>query len=96
MKQTLSHVSGKVTYDDTPIQDYMNGVLERLRLHASLSFTSLFEGINERNRIIGFFLALLELVRLRRLKIEQPENYADIMISLNEECGHNLEPIQQI
>ncbi len=96
MKQTLSHVSGKVTYDDTPIQDYMNNVLERLRLHAPLSFTSLFEGIHERKQIIGFFLALLELVRLRRLKIEQPENYADILISLNDECGNNLQPIIQI
>jgi segregation and condensation protein A len=84
MKQTLQDVSGKVTYDDTPIQEYMNTVIERVKMQASLSFTSLFVGIRERNRIIGFFLALLELVRLRRIKIEQPANYADILISLND------------
>ena len=83
MKQTLMSVPTKVTYDDTPIQEYMNGVLEKVHLHTSISFTDLFKGICERNRIIGFFLALLELVRLNRIKIEQPVNYADIQISLN-------------
>lgn len=83
MKQTLMNVPAKVTYDDTPIQEYMNGVLEKVHLHTSVSFTDLFKGICERRRIIGFFLALLELVRLNRIKIEQPISYADILISLN-------------
>ncbi|GAN32484.1 MAG: chromosome segregation protein ScpA [Candidatus Brocadia sp. AMX2] len=82
MKQTLFDVSTKVIYDDTPIQEYMNEVLERVHLNDSLSFTNLFMGIHERRRVIGFFLALLELVRLHRIKIEQPANYADIQISL--------------
>lgn len=90
MKQTLSNVSAKVTYDDTPIQDYMNEVLERVHLHTMISFTDLFEGIRERSRIIGFFLALLELVRLNRIRIEQPVNYADIQISLNGTPSMNL------
>ncbi len=83
MKQTLMNVPAKVTYDDTPIQEYMNGVLEKVHLHTAISFTDLFKGICERRRIIGFFLALLELVRLNRIKIEQPISYADILISLN-------------
>lgn len=83
MKQTLQNVSTRVTYDDTPIQEYMNEVLKLVQLRTTISFTDLFEGINERIRIIGFFLALLELVRLHTIKIEQPVNYADIQISLN-------------
>ena len=88
MKQTLFDVSTKVTYDDTPIQEYMNEVLERVHLHTPISFTNLFVGINERRRIVGFFLALLELVRLNRIKIEQPVNYADIQISLYPQIAH--------
>ncbi|MDN3512850.1 MAG: segregation/condensation protein A [Candidatus Brocadia sp.] len=87
MKQTLSDISTKVTYDDTPIHEYMNVVLERVRLHTSLSFTNLFVGIKERRQIIGFFLALLELVRLNRIKIEQVVNYEDIQISLHSPEG---------
>lgn len=83
IKQTLLNVSTTVTYDDTPIQEYMNEVLERVHLHTAISFTNLFGGLHERRRIIGFFLALLELVRLRRIKIEQLVNYEDIQISLN-------------
>lgn len=82
MKQLSLDVSTRVTYDDTPIQEYMNTVLEKVRLHTSISFADLFAGICERKRIIGFFLALLELVRLTRVRIEQPANYADIHISL--------------
>ncbi|MEK7296407.1 MAG: segregation/condensation protein A, partial [Planctomycetota bacterium] len=88
MKQTLQNVSTRVTYDDTPIQEYMNEVIKLLQLHTTITFTDLFEGIDERIRIIGFFLALLELVRLHTVKIEQPVNYADIQISLN-----NVSPV---
>lgn len=81
MKQTLSNIDAKVTYDDTPIQVYMDRILERIHSHTIVSFTDLFVGIRERVRIIGFFLALLELVRQNRIKIEQPANYEDIQIS---------------
>ncbi|NUN23083.1 MAG: segregation/condensation protein A [Candidatus Jettenia caeni] len=83
MKQTLSDVSAKVTYDDTPIQEYMDMVVKKVHTHTSIAFADLFTGIHERIRIIGFFLALLELVRLHKIRIEQPENYADIQISLH-------------
>ncbi len=82
MKQTLSAIDTKVTYDDTPIQVYMGLILEKVRFHNTLSFTNLFAGIYEKIQIIGFFLALLELVRLNRVKVEQPAGYEDIQISL--------------
>jgi segregation and condensation protein A len=81
MKQTLSVIDTKVTYDDTPIQVYMDLILEKVRLHTSISFANLFAGIREKIQIIGFFLALLELVRLNRVKVEQPVSYEDILIS---------------
>lgn len=82
MKQTLLNVTTSVVYDDTPIQEYMNEVLQRVHLHTSISFTNLFRGLMERSHIIGFFLALLELVRLNKVKVEQPVNYDDIQISI--------------
>lgn len=82
MKQTLLNVPTSVVYDDTPIHEYMNEVLKRVHLHTSISFTNLFRGLMERSHIIGFFLALLELVRLNKVKVEQPVNYDDIQISI--------------
>lgn len=83
MKQTLLNVPARVIYDDTPVQVYMDEVLNRIHSHVSISFTDLFSGIRERGRIIGFFLALLELVRLKKIKIEQPVCFEDIQLSLN-------------
>jgi segregation and condensation protein A len=82
MKQTLLNVPTSVVYDDTPIHEYMNEVLQRVHLHTSISFNNLFRGLMERSHIIGFFLALLELVRLNKVKVEQPVNYDDIQISI--------------
>ncbi|MCF6149678.1 MAG: segregation/condensation protein A [Candidatus Kuenenia sp.] len=83
MNQTLFDVRDKtIVYDDIPVKEYMEDVLMRVQQNASVSFMALFEGIRERHRIIGFFLALLELVRLNKVKIEQPLNYTDIQISL--------------
>lgn len=86
MKQTLLNVTTSVVYDDTPIREYMNEVLQRVHLHTSISFTNLFRGLMERSHIIGFFLALLELVRLNKVKVEQPVNYDDIQISIARAC----------
>ncbi|MBM4053878.1 MAG: chromosome segregation protein ScpA [Planctomycetes bacterium] len=83
MSQTLFDIQDKtIVYDDIPVKDYMEDVLMRVQQRTSVSFTSLFEGIRERHRIIGFFLALLELVRLHKVRIEQPINYSEIQISL--------------
>ncbi|MDR4508561.1 MAG: segregation/condensation protein A [Candidatus Brocadiaceae bacterium] len=85
MKQTLPDVPGKVTYDDTPVQVYMNEIMERISCHTKLVFTSLFVDSYERARVIGIFLALLELVRLNKIKIEQPTHYDDIFVTLSPE-----------
>ena len=52
----LQNVSTRVTYDDTPIQEYMNEVIKLLQLHTTITFTDLLKGIDERIRIIGFFV----------------------------------------
>jgi segregation and condensation protein A len=53
-------------------------VRERSRLH----FSELFETAASRMEVIVTFLALLELIRLKQLRIEQPEAFAEIEVSL--------------
>jgi segregation and condensation protein A len=52
-----------VRYDDTPIHVYVEQIGKQVRDAGRLSFTSLFEGEAERSRIVGMFLAVLELLR---------------------------------
>lgn len=82
MEQTLNNATTTIVADDTPIHVYMSMVLERLQAAQSLVLFELFAEYRERSRIIGIFLALLELVRLRRILVEQSSEQLEIRISL--------------
>ena len=45
-----------------------------------VTFSSFFAGSNSRSRIIGIFLALLELLRHHQFRAEQPQDYHEIWI----------------
>lgn len=93
MEQTLGDVPTTIVDDDTPIHVYMAMILERLQAAPSLPLFELFSEFRERLRIIGIFLALLELVRLRRILVEQSSEQSDIRLSLNymSALGESLE-----
>lgn len=83
MEQTLGDLSTTIVADDTPVHVYMSMVLERLSaLGGPLLLFELFSEFRERGRIIGIFLALLELIRLRRVMVEHSSEQLDIRISL--------------
>ncbi len=84
MEQTLGDVPITIVDDDTPIHVYMSMVLERLSaLGGSLLLFELFSEFRERRRIIGVFLALLELVRQRRVLVEQSQEPSNVRVLLN-------------
>lgn len=79
----------EVTYDDTPIGLHQADIVDRLQrldpeTGGRLRFRQLFEGRNK-GEIIGLFLATLELVRERKIKVEIDEDGLDVRISLRPE-----------
>ena len=57
----------------------MEWLLERTQTERSFLFSQLFpEGVTLR-RLVATFLAMLELTRLRKLRIRQSEAFADII-----------------
>ena len=83
MKQTLGDVIQNIVYDDTPVQIYMDKVLSRLNRTYSISLGELLHGSRGRAELVGFFLALLELVRLKQIKLEQTQDFDEIQITAN-------------
>jgi len=83
MKQTLGNVIKKIVYDDTPVYVYMDKVLNRLINADAVSLKELLYDSQGRDAIIGFFLALLELVRLKKIKLEQTRDFDEIRITSN-------------
>jgi segregation and condensation protein A len=52
-----------------------------LKERQRLKFSELFESAASRAEVVVTFLALLELIRMKQLRIEQPEAFAEIEIS---------------
>jgi segregation and condensation protein A len=69
-----------IRYDDTPIHVHVERISARVRAEGRTAFSSLFEGTNDRGRIAGLFLAVLELLRHHRFRAEQPIDYGEIWI----------------
>jgi len=67
--------------DNLTVRDRMNAVLEALEGVESVTFVSLFEASCHRMVIIVTFLALLELIRLRTVRVCQAENFGPILVS---------------
>ncbi len=61
-----------IVYDEVPIAVYMAEVMERLR-DGQAEFLDFFSEDRSRQRVIGIFLALLELVRQSRIVLRQQE-----------------------
>jgi segregation and condensation protein A len=69
-----------ILYDDTPIAVYIDQMKVRVLAEQRVAFSSFFNGTNSRSRIVGIFLALLELLRHYKYRAEQPQDYHEIWI----------------
>src|SRR5262249_26288011 len=78
LRETLATQSSQIILDDTPISVHMERILERLTHRPRMRFAEVFDPPHERGRLIGLFMALLELIKARRVAVEQPDLFADI------------------
>ena len=75
-------VTHDVVYDDTPVSLHAADVVDWLeRAGGSMTFDEIFEG-RTKAEMIGLFLALLELIRQRRINAEQGASCGPIIIHL--------------
>lgn len=62
------------------VSDKIEEILYTLRDRTELRFGELFERASTRAEAVVMFLALLELIRLKRLKVRQPEAFGEIQV----------------
>jgi segregation and condensation protein A len=82
MRETLALQPQQITVDQTPVHVYMESILERLAREERLAFSSLFTPPYQRSRLVGLFLAVLELIKDRRVTGEQAELFGEIWLRL--------------
>lgn len=78
-KKTVEKES-RIKYDETPIGVYAERIRSRIQQEGRVAFSSFFENTNMRSRIVGIFLAILELLRHYQYRAEQPVDYGEIWI----------------
>lgn len=77
----------EVLYDDTPLELHAAEVVAILEREGPKRFDELFESQPSRVHIIGRFLSLLELIRMRRIRAEQSNLFSAIYLFLVDEVG---------
>ena len=82
----MKEVGGKrpgfheVTYDDTPIDLHAADIEDRLMREGKLTLRDLVVGRGSKSEMIGVFLALLELIREKKILVEQTVALGEVNI----------------
>lgn len=71
-----------IIVDDTPQFVYQQQIRQQLKLHGRLTFRGLFTPPYTRSRLLGIFLAILELVRMQQIHAEQDSKYGEVFVEL--------------
>ena len=80
LQKKIVEKSSSIRYDDTPISTYIDRIGARVREAGRIPFSEFFEGTNLRSKIIGIFLAVLELLRHHGFRADQVSEYGEIYV----------------
>lgn len=78
-------VVGEIHDEQVTVADQMEWLLTRVQVEKSFIFSQLFPGGVTLRRLVATFLAVLELTRLRKLRLRQDEAFSDIVCEAYEE-----------
>jgi len=73
-------VCKQIAYDETPQEIHQAEILDRVEKMGTVTFISLFEGIDNRTELCGIFLAVLELVRTKKISVKTIGKGPDLQI----------------
>jgi segregation and condensation protein A len=78
-------VVGEIHAEQVTVADQMEYVLEHIKTQKSFVFSQLLEGKITLRRLVATFLAVLELTRLGKLRLQQDESFTDILCTAVEQ-----------
>jgi segregation and condensation protein A len=83
LKERKIEIPHEVFVERLSISDRIAAITDRLRAEERITFTSLFQDLREwdKHRVVPTFLAVLEMTRLKLLKVHQPERHSEIYLA---------------
>jgi len=83
LKRFQQHDEPRDIFEDKwTVSEKIEFLRQMLAARRTVRFTELFENTTSRAEVVVTFLALLELIRLKFLAVEQPEPFSEIVINL--------------
>ena len=97
MRETLANRPHQISGDPRPLRFYVEEFVGRLRAQGSVSLRGLVRSFGEavppREALIGSFCALLELVKMELIDVEQDTPRDDIRIAVTAEHAEDFEEV---
>ena len=83
LKERKIEIPHEVFVERLSIGDRIATITDRLRVDERITFTSLFDDLTQldKHRVVPTFLALLEMTRLKLLRVHQPDRHGEIYLS---------------
>lgn len=96
LQKKVVEETSSIRYDDTPISTYIDRIAAQVRERGRVPFSEFFEGTNLRSKIIGIFLAVLELLRHHGFRADQVAEFGEIFVlpPSTENAGASESPAQ--
>ena len=85
-------VVGEIRDEQVTVSDQMESLLARIQTQKSFIFSELFTGPITLRMLVATFLAVLELTRLKKLRVNQDEAFGDIRCEAVEENSLEMAP----
>jgi segregation and condensation protein A len=93
MRETSALQPRTIVLDETPIHVHMERILELLHRRGRTPFTAIFLPPHTRGRLLGLFLATLELIKANRVVADQAELFGEIWFGLSPQSV-NEDPVR--
>lgn len=79
-RNTRGEIPKDINYDEYKIEDKMDEIMLQLDTDSNIKFESFFEASRDVMEIIVIFLAMLELIKIRKIYVRQLNNFGEIII----------------
>ncbi|MCC5875397.1 MAG: segregation/condensation protein A [Candidatus Sumerlaeia bacterium] len=80
IKKVRVEASHNIVSESFSVEEKSQEIRERLRTHRQINFSRVFEACVSKDEIICYFLAVLEMARLREITLAQAGPFEDILV----------------
>ncbi len=91
IRDTEAARPSNIVYDDTPIHVYMEKIYALLLRRGRLALKDIFQADMHKSTLVGIFLAILELVRYKKIRLDQNSLFGEIWLFPREDADETLD-----